>query len=142
MNDFTLRLITTLALIALGLLAYAAYSRLTVQRAQNRRIGLESARPGLPTILYFTTPACAPCRTVQAPAIEQVTKAHAGSVQVIRIDAQERPDIADHWGVLSVPTTFIIDRAGRPRFFNPGIVRAEKLEQQLVAAGLTTVSGR
>ncbi len=141
MNDITLRLVTALALIALGLLAYGVYSRLTIQRAQNRRIGLESARPGLATILYFTTPGCAPCRTVQAPAIEQVTKAHADSVQVIKIDAQEHPDIADHWGVLSVPTTFVIDRAGRPRFFNPGIARAEKLEQQLVEAGLTAANG-
>lgn len=131
MNDITLRIITAMALIVIGLAAYAVTSRLILQRAQNKHLGLESARPGLPTILYFTTPGCGPCRAVQAPALEEIKQAHAGSVQVIKIDAQEHPDIADHWGVLSVPTTFVIDRSGKPRFLNAGVARAEKLERQL-----------
>jgi thioredoxin 1 len=136
MNDLAPRLLIAVALIAIGLLAAGAYSRLILQQAGHKRMGLESARPGLHTILYFTTPGCAPCRTVQAPALEQVSRAHANSVQVIKIDAAEHPDIADHWGVLSVPTTFIIDPAGRARFYNTGVARAEKLERQLVEAGL------
>ena len=139
MDIFT-RTFITLAICVAGLAAYVFLSRLTLRRAQaqagHNPLGLETARPGLPTILYFTTPACVPCRTVQGPAIDSVAKAHSGNLQVIKIDAQERPEIADHWGVLSVPTTFILDRDGKPRFLNAGVARAEKLEQQLLQAGL------
>ncbi|HLE53485.1 MAG TPA: hypothetical protein VI755_15570, partial [Anaerolineales bacterium] len=38
---------------------------------------------------------------------------------------------ADYWGVLSVPTTFIIDRRGRPRRVNHGVASAEKLFKQI-----------
>src|SRR5574341_1890003 len=138
MNDITCRLITSMAVIAVGLLTHGVFSRLSIHRAQGKRLGLESARPGLPTILYFTTPTCAPCRALQGPAIEQVVQAHNDSVQVIKIDAQQRPEVADHWGVLSVPTTFVIDRAGKPRFYNAGVVRADKLRHQLMEAGLKT----
>jgi hypothetical protein len=52
-------------------------------------------------------------------------------LQVIEIDATERPDLADYWGVLSVPTTFIIDSKGQPRGMNFGTASAAKLYQQL-----------
>ncbi|HLF00856.1 MAG TPA: thioredoxin family protein [Anaerolineales bacterium] len=136
MDTLTLRLLTALALVGLGLLAYAAYGQFTVRRAQNKRLGLESARPGVPAILYFTTPSCVPCRTAQGPAIERLTAALGDALQVIKIDAQEQPDVADHWGVLSVPTTFVIDRSGKPRFFNAGVAQVDKLEKQLLQAGL------
>ena len=130
--DIFSRLIIALALCALGLAVYWIASQWTLHGAQNKRLGLESATPGLPTILYFTTPSCVPCYTMQGPAIESVAKAYDGALQVIKIDAQERPEVADHWGVLSVPTTFVLDRRGKPRFFNAGLARAEKLEQQLM----------
>ncbi|MBI3243009.1 MAG: thioredoxin family protein [Chloroflexi bacterium] len=134
--DVLSRTLITLAICFAGLAAFLLLSRVTLLRARNKTLGLEAARPGLPTILYFTTPTCVPCRTVQGPAIESVAKAHGGDMQVIKIDAQERPEVADHWGVLSVPTTFILDRGGQPRFLNAGVTRAEKLERQLTEAGL------
>jgi thioredoxin-like negative regulator of GroEL len=135
--DIFSRTLITFAICAAGLAAYVFVSRLTLRRAAGKQLGLENACPGLPTILYFTTPTCVPCRAVQGPAIESVAKVHGGAVQVIKIDAQERPEVADHWGVLSVPTTFILDRAGKPRFLNAGVARTEKLERQLTAVGLT-----
>lgn len=88
-------------------------------------------RGGVPAILYFTTPNCAPCETVQGPAIETL-QAHFGDrLHVIQIDASERIDLADAWGVLSVPTTFIIDSRGQPRHVNHGVASATKLRQQL-----------
>jgi thioredoxin-like negative regulator of GroEL len=126
------RILIALAIAALGLAVYWLAAQWTLRRAQNKRLGLESASPGLPTILYFTTPTCVPCRTMQGPTLESVAKAHDGDLQVIKIDAQERPEVADHWGVLSVPTIFVLDRRGKPRFFNAGVTRAEKLEQQLM----------
>jgi thiol-disulfide isomerase/thioredoxin len=136
MDTFTSRLFIALALSLLGLAAYFAYNRWVIRHAQSRRLGLESALPGIPTILYFTTPTCVPCRTVQAPALERLSAKYHDAMQVIKIDAQEHPEVADHWGVLTVPTTFVIDPTGKARYFNPGVALAEKLQQQLEQVGV------
>jgi hypothetical protein len=52
-------------------------------------------------------------------------------LQVVEIDATERPDLAKTWGVMSVPTTFLLDAHGKPRYVNNGVTRAEKLMEQL-----------
>jgi thioredoxin-like negative regulator of GroEL len=50
---------------------------------------------------------------------------------VVEIDAAAQPDQAGHWGVLSVPTTILIDPAGKPRHINHGVAPAEKLRRQI-----------
>ena len=68
------RLAWALALIAAGVLLYRLFSRLTLARLAarpvERRPGLETAVPGVPLLVYFTTPTCAPCKSVQRPAIQ------------------------------------------------------------------------
>jgi len=86
---------------------------------------------GRPAILYFTTPACAPCKTVQRPALRKIAEMYAGKLDVIEVDATEKVDLARQWGVLSVPTTFILDSRGVPRFVNHGVTRADKLMNQI-----------
>jgi hypothetical protein len=63
-------------------------------------------------------------------------------LQVIEIDAVAQPDLADHWGVLSVPTTFIIDGYGQVRRVNHGVASADKLHAQIeeVTGNQTTFS--
>jgi hypothetical protein len=43
------------------------------------------------------------------------------------------------WGVLSLPTTFIIDMKGHPRGVNHGATRAARLIDQLNAIGVASV---
>jgi thiol-disulfide isomerase/thioredoxin len=85
----------------------------------------------MPAILYFTSPTCVPCKTTQRPAIQRVQQSLGSHLQVIEIDASTHPDVADDWGVLSVPTTFIIDRDGQPRHINHGVTLTDKLLAQL-----------
>lgn len=131
------RLIVALLLVIAGYLGYRA-----LIRAQLRRAGISAPRdpllsalqPGVPAILYFTTPTCAPCRTQQMPALAAVQADLGDSVQIIHVDATERPADADRWGVLSAPTTFIIDAQGRPVAVNHGVADADKLKRQIDAA--------
>ena len=74
---------------------------------------------------------CAPCKTVQRPTIERMKTSHGKWFQVIEVDASQQPEIAQEWGVLTVPTTFVIDASGQPRYVNQGIATAKKLIQQL-----------
>jgi thiol-disulfide isomerase/thioredoxin len=125
------RLLITAVIIGLGLLAYTLFNRFTLSRAESKVRQFESYLPGLPAIVYFTTPTCAPCRTVQRPAIRSIVARLGEWFQVIEVDASEHPGIAREWGVVSVPTTFIIDPRGKPRYVNHGVVNAQTLIKQL-----------
>ena len=57
-----------------------------------------------------------------------------GLLQVLEMDATQEPDLASSWGVLSVPTTFLIDSRGKLRHVNHGVASAEKLLTQLYDA--------
>jgi thiol-disulfide isomerase/thioredoxin len=81
--------------------------------------------------VYFTTPTCAPCKTIQRPAIDKIAKLLGEKLHVVEIDATEYPDLAKTWGVMSVPTTFLLDSRGEARYVNNGVARAEKLMEQI-----------
>jgi thiol-disulfide isomerase/thioredoxin len=128
------RLIILVISAALAVLAFHLFRRLQVRHAA--RLApldplLAALRPGVPAILYFTSPTCAPCKMQQRPAIQRLLNELGDGVQVIEVDALEQPDAADRWGVLSIPTTFILDGQGQPREINYGVARVEKLKHQL-----------
>ena len=130
-NAILVRTLWALAIASGGITTYWLVNRVILARVHGKRLGLESIQPGIPAILYFTTPTCAPCKSVQRPALRRL-KEHLGDcLQVIEVDASARPDLADYWGVLSVPTTFIIDTQGRPRRVNHGVASAERLVKQI-----------
>jgi thioredoxin 1 len=129
--ELTTRLLIAAAVVASALAAYALFQRATLRRAAVRMLSLNEYRVGHPAILYFTTPTCIPCKTVQRPAIHAVQEQLGGRLQILEVDASARPDLADYWGVLSVPTTFVIDPRGQPRHINHGVATADKLYSQL-----------
>jgi len=128
-SDLLIRLVWAVAIIIAGQALYRLVSYLVVSRVQSKAHGL--VRPGTPAILYLTTPACAPCKIIQRPALCSVQNRLGYRLQVIEINAYEQPDLAKAWGVLSVPTTFIIDASGRPRHVNHGVTLADRLLEQL-----------
>ncbi len=106
-------------------------NRVLLRRNWGRVTQFSAYRPGLPAIVYFTAPTCAPCKTVQRPAIERVRNWLGERLQVIEVDVSRSPEVARAWGVLSVPTTFVLDAHGKPRHVNHGVRSAEVLIQQL-----------
>ncbi len=125
------RAAVALLIIGLGIGLYLAWIRLSLVRQARRGLSLDTYHPGRPAILYFTAPGCAPCRSIQRPALNSLEARYGDQVQIIRIDALQSRNLSDHWGVLSLPTTFIIDSQGRPRCVNHGAARLRKLESQL-----------
>lgn len=102
------------------------------QQATNDPI-LANLKVGHPAIIYFTTPYCVPCKTVQQPALEQLQTEMGDAIQIMRIDATEAPDTAQRWGVMSAPTTFILDSQHQARHINHGAVDAHRLRQQITS---------
>lgn len=134
MEETLIRALLALAIVLLGLTAFSAANRFLLWRLRKRPLGLEGWNPGTPAVLYFTTPDCQPCKTQQRPALRRLAEQLGERVQVIQVDAADKPKLADYWGVLAVPTTFIIDSQGQPRGVNHGVASAEKLRRQLEAA--------
>jgi len=128
------RLLIVIVFASAGFIAYRLFQRWELWRTTRiapRDPLLATIRPGVPTILYFTTPTCAPCKTQQRPAIRQLLNDLGEGIQVIEVNALDDPAAADRWGVLSVPTTFVLDRTGRPHDVNHGVAGADKLKRQI-----------
>jgi hypothetical protein len=71
--------------------------------------------------VIFTTPLCVSCDAVRADLL-----AHDPAGHVVTIDATERPELADRYGVRRAPTTILADPSGRvtERLVGPEAVRA------------------
>ncbi len=87
--------------------------------------------PNKPVLVYFTTPTAHHAKPSSALRSSEYRHLLGENVQVIEIDATERPDLAKTWGVMSVPTTFLLDARGEARYVNNGVARAEKLMEQI-----------
>src|SRR5690349_25137111 len=78
----------------------------------------ELAPPGRPAVIAFSTPACAECRTRQAPALTRLAAALGDQVTVRSLSALEYPDLVQQIGILTVPATVVVDAAGTVRQLN------------------------
>lgn len=130
--DLLLRLAIVAVLVAAGAALNVAYRR---RRAADEALGSTdettgaSRWPDLPdelrsgpaaTWIIFSTPLCVSCSAVQAD-LERNFPHH--SVQ--KVDATERPDLADLYHVRRAPTTIVADATGRivERLVGPEAVR-------------------
>ena len=141
MDDVLIRGLWALLIIAIGGGAYWLLVNIKLRQLRSRPLGLENFRKGVPGILYFTTPDCQPCKRLQRPTLNKLADQLGEKLIIIEVDASESSALADYWGVLSVPTTFIIDSQGRPRRVNHGVASFQKLLLQLeVAEGHPIIS--
>lgn len=127
-------------LFAVGLTAallgiYRALTVLVLARAHRKEHRLSQFTPGTPGVVFFTTSDCVTCKAAQKPALQALADRLSGRLQVIEVDALENAVLAKEWSVISVPTTFVLDRDGRPRQVNHGYASTEKLFGQIAALG-------
>jgi thiol-disulfide isomerase/thioredoxin len=135
-DELILRLLLVLGLTIGGVVLYLVSNRLLLLRARVLNAHIREGESGFvysgkPVLLYFTTPTCAPCKTVQQPAIERLQARLGETLQVVEVDVAAEPEMAGRWGVMSVPTTFVLDAEGLPRFINHGVTLEEKLARQV-----------
>ncbi|MBI1294818.1 hypothetical protein GC175_07655 [bacterium] len=84
---------------------------------------------GAPAVLYFSTEACVQCRLQQTPVLARFT-AETGIV-VHKFDAVLQAELAGFYGVMTVPTTVVLDRQRRPISINYGLASLAKLTEQV-----------
>jgi thiol-disulfide isomerase/thioredoxin len=137
------RTIFTIVLLLVGFAGYRIFTRYHIARAAAAvpiDPLLSDLKPGVPVIVYFTTPTCAPCETQQTPALKRLqSELGEHNIQIVKVDATENPDAADRWGVFSAPTTFILDSQRQVREVNHGVADAPKLKRQIETAEMEVV---
>lgn len=134
-------------LVVAALAIAVAVTVLAVKRWNARRVralaetggplwdALGETPDGRPALVAFSTPSCAACHTAQAPAIN-VAEQHLGptTVRVIRVDASRQPEVARAFGVMTVPSTVVLEPAGRVVAVNQGFAPSGRLIEQLQSA--------
>lgn len=125
-------LLFAIALAGLLWVAYAGWLRIRVRRLALAALPVslhQLVQPGRPAILYFTTDSCVQCRLQQAPALERLVA--ATGIAVHRVDALTQIDLTNFYGVMTVPTTVVLDPQRRPKAINYGLAPLQKLQEQV-----------
>lgn len=60
-------------------------------------------RSKTPVLVDFWAPWCPPCRAI-APSLEEISDELEGKLQVIKVDIDQNPELAQRFGVRSIPT--------------------------------------
>lgn len=121
-------------LIILSLLASVVFAKIILDLRYKRLMAtrsIQGIQPHRPSVILFTSPNCAPCDKVQKPILSRLLEKLPEPPQYFEINTQHSPEVAKEWGVLSVPSTFLLDRDGVTKFVHHGIVTEKTLSQQI-----------
>ena len=78
-----------------------------------------------PVLVDFFATWCGPCKAM-APALDQVATEMKGKVKVVKIDADENPNLVMQYGVMGIPTLLFM-KGGEVKERVTGFMPKEKL---------------
>ncbi len=86
----------------------------------------------IPSIVYFWSAGCPVCKMTQKRVLEGIL-AEYGTEQLAftAYNTDDTPDVAKEWGVMTLPTTFVLDSTGAIQHVNNGLAVPETLRRQL-----------
>jgi thioredoxin len=98
----------------------------------------EVLKAGEPVLVDFWAAWCAPCRAI-APTIDALAQQYAGKVKVGKLNVDEHGEIAEKYGIRSIPTLLVF-RSGEVADQRVGALPRPQLEQLLEQHAASTAS--
>ncbi|MER7243448.1 thioredoxin [Kribbella sp. NPDC000426] len=83
----------------------------------------------IPVLVDVWAPWCGPCRMV-SPVLEKLAAEKAGQIKLVKINADEAPDVSRHFDIRSIPTLMVF-RGGKPTATHIGAAPAAVLRPWL-----------
>ncbi len=83
----------------------------------------------LPVLVDFWAVWCGPCQML-APTVEQLAEEYAGKVKVGKVNVDEQPELAQRYGIMSIPT-LILFKDGQVANQTMGVQPKESIEAML-----------
>ena len=88
---------------------------------------------GKPVLVDFWAPWCGPCR-MQGPLVEKLAEEVGNEALVGKLNSDEHPEIAAHYGIRSIPTIMVF-KGGKPVKGFVGVTNVSSMKSALLGAG-------
>jgi thioredoxin 1 len=105
----------------------------TMVHLQSKDFDKEVLQSNLPAVVDFYADWCGPCRMV-SPIIESLSREYAGKVKFVKINTDESPELAERYGIMSIPTIMVFKKgevASRTIGAGPAAMYKQKIEAAL-----------
>lgn len=105
------------------------------QEISSDNFATDVLKSDVPVLLDFTASWCGPCQQI-APLIDELSSEMDGRAKVYKVDVDNNPELAQQYGVMSVPTLMLIksgEVVNRWVGFTPKSTLAEAIEGAMVS---------
>lgn len=80
-------------------------------------------------VIDFFAPWCSPCKMF-SPVVDKIAEEYKGSVKVGKVNIDEDPELAQEFGVMSIPT-LIVMRDGKVLNRSVGLKSQKEIEKMI-----------